>query len=69
MLVSGVQILSVSPSDLKMQKPAYLGDECVGAGTASHTITGSCSNWLLLVSRELTKSAELVCRLLPLLPH
>lgn len=69
MAVFGVQILSISPSDLKMQKPARLEDECVGTGAAIHIITGSCSNWLPLVSGELTKSAELVCRLLPLLPH
>lgn len=68
MPVFGVQILSMSPSDLKMQKPAHLGDECVGAGAVIHTITGPCSNWLPLVSGELTKSAELMCRLLSLLP-
>lgn len=69
MPVFGFQILSMNPSDFKMQKPAHQGDECVGAGAAIHIITGSCSNWLALVSGELTKSAELVCRLLPLLPH
>lgn len=66
MLVFGVWILSMSPSDLKMQKPAHLRDECMGAGAAIHTITASSSSWLPLVSGE---SAELVFRLLPLLPH
>lgn len=48
MPVFGVQILSMS--DLKMQKPAHLGDECVGAGAAIHPIPRSCSDRLPLVS-------------------
>lgn len=69
MPVFGVQVLSMSPGDLKMQNPVHLGGECVGAGAAIHTITGSRSNWLTLVSGELTKSAELVCTLLSLPSH
>lgn len=53
MPVFGVQILSVSPSDLKIQKPAHLGNECVGTGAAIYTVTGSCSNCLPLVSGRL----------------
>lgn len=68
MPVFGVQILSVSASDLKRQKLAHLlGDECVGAGAAIHTIPGSCNDWLSLESVGLI-SAELVRRLLPLPP-
>lgn len=47
MPVFGVQILSMS--DLKMQKPAHLGDACVGAGAAIHPIPRSCSDRLPLV--------------------
>lgn len=46
MPVVEVQILCMTPSDLKKQKPAHLGDEWVGAGAAVQTIPVSSSDWL-----------------------
>lgn len=46
MPVVRVHILSVTPSDLKKQKPAHLGYERVGAGAAVQTVPVSSSDRL-----------------------
>jgi len=45
MTVTGVQILNMTPSDLKKQKPAHLGDDCVGAESTVQTVPVSSSDW------------------------
>lgn len=60
MPVVGVQILNMTPSDLKKQKPAHLGDEWVGAGAAVQTVPLSSSDWFGGPGglTRLTRSAE-----------